>query len=265
MTREHYSDRNPPPNNRQLLVILGILVALIIGAIWALGLLLDGLIGLIPPQVERSLGAIILPAFEQKAESSPTQDTLNKLLTRLETSLPPEQQKEHNYCLFYIPDDTVNAIALPGDVIVIYQGLLAQTESENELMMVLGHELGHFAHRDHLRGISRSLLLSVVAGTIFGDGGALGALAGNLVQKVGNASFSQSQEAAADEFGLTLLNATYGQVAGATDFFSRMEQKEGRNLAILSTHPPSKKRVQKLQRLIKERNYSIGEKTPLSL
>lgn len=263
MTRESYSDRNPPPSNRQLLVILGAVVALIIGAIWALGLLLNYLIGLIPPQVEQKLGAVIVPIFEQQAQPSPTQDTLNQLLDRLESHLPPEQSQERNYRVLYLPDETVNAVAIPGDVVIIYQGLLAQMESENELMMVLGHELGHFAHRDHLRGLGRNLLLRAVIAYIFGDAGALQALVGNVVQSVGNSQFSQSQETAADEFGLTLLDKTYGQVAGATDFFGRLARQQGENWAILSTHPAPKQRVQKLKRLIEQRDYRIGEKTPL--
>ena len=50
---------------------------------------------------------------------------------------------------------------------VIYQGLLAQAESENELMMVLGHELGHFANRDHLRGLGRALLVQIAIAAFF--------------------------------------------------------------------------------------------------
>ena len=46
----------------------------------------------------------------------------------------------------------MNAVALPGGNIVVFAGLLKEIKSENELAMILGHELGHFAHRDHLRG-----------------------------------------------------------------------------------------------------------------
>ncbi|MEP0779976.1 M48 family metalloprotease [Microcoleus sp. ZQ-A2] len=49
-------------------------------------------------------------------------------------------------------------LALPGDAIVIYADLVQQAKSQNELMMVLGHELGHFAHRDHWRGLGGAYL-----------------------------------------------------------------------------------------------------------
>ena len=51
--------------------------------------------------------------------------------------------------------EIANAMALPGGLIIITQGLLDQVESENELAFVLGHELGHFKNRDHLRALGR--------------------------------------------------------------------------------------------------------------
>ncbi|WP_293094351.1 hypothetical protein [Moorena sp. SIOASIH] len=120
--------RNPPPSNRQLLILLGLFISFIVGVIWLLNLLINGLIGLIPPSVEQKLGAVIVPVYEQQAQPSPTQDTLNQLLARLEKQLPPEQSKQRDYRVLYLPEDTVNALALPGDVIVVYAGFLKQVD-----------------------------------------------------------------------------------------------------------------------------------------
>ena len=255
-------NRNPPPSNRQLLILLGLFVGFIIGVIWLLNLLINNLIGFIPPSVERQLGAVVVPVFEQQAKPSPAQDTLNQMLDRLEAQLPAEGQKR-DYRVLYVPTSTVNAIALPGNAIVIYDGLVKQAESENELMMVLGHELGHFAHRDHLRGLGRSLLLQIVIATFFGDVSSLQSIAASGVAAVSRSQFSQSQEREADEYGLTLLQKTYGHVAGATDFFARMSQHTGADLAFLSTHPAPGKRVQELNRWITENNYPIKKRSPL--
>lgn len=255
-------NRNPPPSNRQLFILLGLFVGLIVGCILLLNLLINGLIWLIPPGVEQQLGAIVVPAFEQQAKPSPAQDTLNQMLARLEAQLPVAEQKR-NYRVLYLPSSTVNAIALPGDVIVIYAGLVKQAESENELMMVLGHELGHFAHRDHLRGLGRALLMQIVFAMFIGDTGWLQSIAASSVEAITRSQFSQSQEQEADEYGLTLLQKTYGQVAGATDFFARISQQKGTAKAFLSTHPAPAKRVKQLERLIKEHKYSVKTKTPL--
>jgi predicted Zn-dependent protease len=261
-TASYRDDRNPEPKKRQILLVLGLIAAVIAFAFWLFGALVNGLVWLIPPSVERQLGTFTVPVFEQMAEPSAAQDSLNQLLDRLEANLPPEQQQDHDYQVLYIPDATVNAIAIPGDRVIIYQGLLKQTESENELMMVLGHELGHFANRDHLQRLSRGLILQLLIAVFFGDTGGLQDVAISGLTSISNAQFSQGQELQADEFGLNLLQQTYGHVAGATDFFERLSKQEGSNIDFLATHPNSNKRVRRLEQAI-AKGYDLGERSPL--
>lgn len=257
-----YSDRSPPPKKRQLFYVLGFFVGLVVAVFWSISLMVDVLIGLVPPAVEQQLGALIVPIYQQQAEASETQIALNQLLDRLEAHLPPKQKRDHQ--VLYIPQPVVNALAIPGDRIILYKGLLAQMESENALAMVLGHELGHFAHRDHLRQLGRGILLQVVVAGVLGDVGSLQAIALSGATALTDAQFSQSQEYNADEFGLALLQQTYGQVAGATDFFARLSQEEMVNVDFLATHPGSEKRIQRLEKLIQDKQYPKEERSPLS-
>lgn len=256
------SDRNSPPSKRQLLTLLGLFLGTIFLIIWVISAILNNLVWLIPINVEQQLGKVIVPTYEKLAKPSSTQDTLNQLLTKLENNITPKENNR-NWQVLYIPEKTVNAIAIPGDRIIIYQGLLNKVQSENELMMVLGHELGHFAHRDHLRGIVRQLGLQIVLSMILGNTGGLESSAINVIQVISNAKFSQEQETKADEFGLELLNKNYGHVGGATDFFVELSKIKGLNLEILSTHPHPETRVKQLENLIKQRHYQIRNKTPL--
>jgi len=258
-----YSEETPPPSNDQLFSLLLMLLAAIgvtVGiAVWIAG----AIVWFVPTEVEQQLGKAIVPIFEAQSEPSQTQDSLNDLLDRLEVHLP-EGHAERDYQVLYVPDDTVNALAIPGDRIIIYKGLLADVKSENELMMVLGHELGHFANRDHLRGLSRQLLVRLSLAAVFGDLGSLVGIATDSAVVLSDAQFSQSQEKQSDEVGLTLLAQEYGQVAGATDFFERAHKHGAPGLAILSSHPPSEARVRNLERLTEQRGYTVGEVSPLS-
>jgi predicted Zn-dependent protease len=256
------SSKNTDSSNRQLLIAAGLIVGTFIVGIWLLLSIVGRLIYFIPPQVEQNIGKLIVPVYEQQAAEGEVQDSLNKLLDRLETNLPQETQQARDYRILYISDDTVNALAIPGDRVIIYQGLLAKVESENELMMVLGHELGHFAHRDHLRGIGNALVLRMVVASLFGDLGIFQPAA-NSVRALADASYSQKQEKQADEFGLTLLDRTYGHVAGATDFFAKLSKEKKRSISFLSSHPASKTRVRELQKLIKQNRYQLKDKSPL--
>ncbi|MEL6221872.1 MAG: M48 family metallopeptidase [Cyanobacteria bacterium J06626_14] len=259
-----YSDRNPTTSNRSVLKFIALFVATVMVVVWLAGAIANGLIGLIPMQVEQALGAAIVPTYESQAQPSPTQDRLNEMLNQIERYLPPEMRADRDFQVFYIPQDVINAIAIPGDRVIIYQGLLEQAESENEVMMVLGHELGHFANRDHLRGIGQKLMIRLAIASIFGDVGALGSIAASGVTAISDSQFSQKQENQADEVGLDLLNQAYGHVAGATDFFDRMNDRQGLEIAFLASHPTSSSRVNRLERLIQKRGYTQGERSPLT-
>jgi len=256
-------DRNPPPKKRQILFFLGLFLGTIALIVWGAVLLVDLAVAQIPPEVEQQLGRAIVPVFAEQAQAGPVQEALNALLDRLERQAPAEVTTDRDYQVLYVPQEVVNAIAIPGDRVIIYQGLLEQMESENELMMVLGHELGHFANRDHLRGLSRQLTVRLLLATFLGDAGSIGAIASSGASMVASAQFSQQQEYQADEIGLRLLDQEYGQVAGATDFFETLAQKQGVDLAILSTHPASKNRVQRLEQLIEKNGYAVGERSLL--
>jgi predicted Zn-dependent protease len=256
------SSKNVDTSNRQILIASGLIIGTFIVGIWLLLFIVGQLIYFIPPQVEQSIGKLIVPVYEKQASNIKVQNILDRLLDRLETNLPLEIKKSRDYRVLYIADDTINALAIPGDRIIIYQGLLGKVESENELMMVLGHELGHFAHRDHLRGIGNALVLRMIMASLFGDLGIFQPAA-NSIQTLADASYSQKQEKQADEFGLTLLNKTYGHVAGSIDFFAKLIDEDRQLISFLASHPAPKKRIKELQKLIEKNNYQLKYRSPL--
>jgi Zn-dependent protease with chaperone function len=261
-----YSDRNPEPENRQILTFIGLalttLALIVILANSVLNVFVNGLLAVIPTSVDQQIGRWIVPTYEAMATPSNTQDTLNNLLDRLEAELPDDQQS-HEYEIFFIDEATVNAAAIPGDRVLIYRGLLEEMDSENALMMVLGHELGHFANRDHMRQLGRSLLWRLAIASLFGDVGGLESVAVGGAAQIAQANFSQGQEYKADEFGLRLLNQAYGHVAGATDFFEELLEQDMPQLAFLASHPTSRKRIDRINRMIRNEGYERGERSAL--
>jgi len=256
------SSKNESDSNSQ---ILGLASIFLIGGIIAFllfKLLVNTIITFIPPSFEQKLGAAVVPVYEKQAVDSPQQRTLNQLLDRLETNLPAKQQ-DNQYRVLYIPEDTVNAIAIPGNTVIIYKGLLGKVESENELMMVLGHELGHFANRDHLRGLGNILVLRVTLAYVLGDASVFKSIVASAVRAISKASYSQKQEKQADKFGLMLLDKTYGQVAGSTDFFQKLAKESRRNFDFLASHPAPAKRVKEINKLIRENQYDTASLSPL--
>lgn len=156
-----------------------------------------------------------------------------------------------------------NALAFPGGLILVTTGLVEQVSSENELAFVLGHELGHFRDRDHVRSLGRGLALALVL-TAMGQSGTIGELAA-LSGQLSTRGFSREQESKADAFGLMLVEAEFGHVAGATDFFEKLPAPDTaleRSLAsYLATHPLSEDRIEDMDRLAEEKGWETEGET----
>jgi Zn-dependent protease with chaperone function len=158
-----------------------------------------------------------------------------------------------------------NAMAFPGGLIIVTQGLLDQVESENELAFVLGHELGHFKNRDHIRALSRGVVLSLVFAVVTdNDVAGIGIKAADLTLR----SFSRGQETAADRFGLRMVNAEYGHVDEAWRLFERWDVEDTDFIDLvtyLSTHPETGDRIVDMKAHAEEAGWIVeGEITPLS-
>lgn len=160
--------------------------------------------------------------------------------------------------------EQANAMALPGGLIIVTQGLLDQVESENELAFVLGHELGHFNNRDHLRALGRGVVLSVFFAVVTGDDVAgIGIKAADLTLR----GFSRQQETKADEFGLAIVHSEYGHVNEAWRLFERWEIVDNSFIDLvtyLSTHPETGDRIEDMRAHAQREGWSTdGEITPL--
>lgn len=224
-----------------------------------LGIATDIAVAKIPAKAEAWLGEKFSGRLDA-LENQPLQVQLQHLLDHLPVDSPLRQ---YEFYVQLVDSEEINALALPGGHIMVFSGLVEQAESENELAMVLAHELGHFAHRDHLRRLGRGLGLTVATMMLFGENSAASDLASKLFL-VSESHYSREQESAADRFGLDLLVASYGHAGGATDFFDRVGKKAGSRVPyLLASHPHPQDRIGKLQELIAAKRYRIEATRPL--
>jgi Zn-dependent protease with chaperone function len=141
-------------------------------------------------------------------------------------------------------DGGFNAFALPNGTIVLLDGMVAKL-SDDEVMMVLGHELGHVVHRHGMQGVMRSLGLVTVAGVVFGDFSTIAATALATLQ-----SFAHSRDAEreADDFGRRFAKEA-GLPAGTEAevwrklFDAQRGAGAGEVPEWLSTHPSTQERL----------------------
>lgn len=239
--------------------LLGGLLTLLMAVYLAFWLISELVAPRVPVAVEVWAGQHLLGQLEQKSNPS-LQQRLDGLLAVLPAESP---LLRYNFSVSVANNEDVNALALPGGHIVVFSGLLKEIRSENELAMILAHELGHYAHRDHLRGMGRGLGMTLVLATLFGQESRAAGIASNFFTGL-EMRYSQEQENAADSFGLQLLAARYGHAGGASDFFERLADKAGSRFAyLLASHPHPHARIANLQRMIAEAGYRLAETLPL--
>jgi len=235
---------------------LGLLCLLVFGG---LGLAVDLLVDRVPPSWEKQLGELFL-----KGEPARSEPALEKRLDALLEALPPDSPlRRQSFRILISERPAVNAVALPGNTIVIFAGLLRQVQSENELAMVLAHELGHFAHRDHLRRLGRGLAVYALAQILFGERSAVTDLVDRFFLPW-QAGYSRRQESAADRFALELLVVRFGHAAGAVDLFARLVRRGGsRPVRLLASHPWPEQRIRQIEGWIAAEKLPTGFRQPL--
>ncbi len=243
----------------ELAWLLGGLTTLLMAGYLTFWVISELLAPRVPVAVEVWAGQHLLGQLQQ--ESNPAlQQRLDGLLTVL-----PDESPLHRYhfSVSVVNNKEINALALPGGHILVFSGLLKEIRSENELAMILAHELGHYARRDHLRGLGRGLSVSLLLATLFGQDSRAAGIASGFFSGL-EMRYSQQQESAADTFGLQLLTARYGHAGGASDFFERLADKAGSRFSyLLASHPHPQARIASLQQMIADAGYRRAETLPL--
>ncbi|KQN25886.1 hypothetical protein ASE86_06750 [Sphingomonas sp. Leaf33] len=139
----------------------------------------------------------------------------------------------------------VNAAALPGGRIVIFEKLLTEARSADEVAGVLAHEIGHVHNRDVLAAMARQAGIGVVLASFTGD-------VGNTLGTLIAARYSREAESAADAYAILTLGRARISPLPTARFFARLATIEDRmpQLAFgyLSSHPLSTERRRRFER-----------------
>lgn len=252
---------------REFAALAAGLILVLVVCYAALGLVVDVIADNLSVEREQTLfrhAATLYEQFESDADAPLTEQLADQQarVDRLFREIPAsviERLPAYGYQVKVVANDSVNAVALPGGVIVIFSGLLDVIESDQELSFVLGHELGHFAGRDHLRSLGRNLVFALVSALIFGNDSSVGRLATGT-QTVLAVRYSQEQEYAADDWSLKVLFAKFGHAEGATGFLTRLNRATGDRPAwrqFLATHPHANDRIERIQQAA--RTLGVGQ------
>ena len=131
------------------------------------------------------------------------------------------------YRFAVLDSPVINAFAVPGGYIYLTRGILALMNSEAEMAVVLGHELGHVNARHSVRKMSQMILVQVglAVGSALSDTFAkISGVAGIGVQLL-FLKFSRDDEREADALGVEYYAGRAGyDPSRMVDFFTSLEK-----------------------------------------
>jgi predicted Zn-dependent protease len=149
-------------------------------------------------------------------------------------------------------DPSINAGATFGQV-AITSGMLNFLESDDEMAVVLGHELAHIEQGHVLKGVIGSLALNVLATVLEARAPGAGQAAGGVGQLFLN-HYTQTQEREADEVGLRYAYEAGYDPRAAVDIQERMavEVPQSMSAGYFDSHPSSVERAVNARREAEE-------------
>jgi len=145
-----------------------------------------------------------------------------------------------------IADDAINAFNIPGGVVYVNTGLIAQAGSASELVGAIAHEVAHGVARHGTQRLSQAYEPNVLAGVLLGGNpGLVEQLAAQVVAQGAFASFSRSDEREADRMAVPMMAGAGWDPEGLARMFERLmaESGGGGGIPFFSTHPTTQDRI----------------------
>ena len=164
------------------------------------------------------------------------------------------QNYEWEYNMFKV--NQVNAFAMPGGKIAVYDGILPKTLNESGMAVVVGHEIAHVVAKHSAERLSQQVMAqyggAILGAAVGGKSAAvqqgIGALYGIGVQAAVLLPYSRKQEYEADMLGLYIMAVAGYNPGDAVAFWERMTADKSESSSdFMSTHPSDEKRITRLQ------------------
>ena len=181
----------------------------------------------------------------------PADDPYTIRLNKLTEGITDADGIPLNFKVYNVVD--VNAFACPDGSVRVFAALM-DLMNDDELMGVIGHEIGHVLKHHSKNAFKNQLLTGALKDAVASTGGKAAALTesqlGVLGESLINAKYSQKQEQEADDCGYDFLVSKGRNPWGIVMSFEKLQSLEGDAAQsqsyiqkMFSSHPDTQKRI----------------------
>lgn len=166
-------------------------------------------------------------------------------------------EKDYPVKITVVRSPIVNAFALPGGGIVVYEGILKNMSSADQLAALLSHEYSHVQMKHATRNLFRSTAGYIFISIIFSDVNGVASVLAENANSLRNLSYSRELESEADNNGLLILRNNHISATGMKELFELLK-KESNGIEvseIISTHPDLDNRIKNAEHFMKTNPY----------
>jgi hypothetical protein len=200
--------------------------------------------------------------LSQLREQLDTGETLSFWIERngVPMGLSATPAKRCDYAVVMSEDSVVNAYA-DGDSVVVTKGMMDYIKNDNELALVVGHEMGHNVMGHISKKTGNRILGAVLDGLL---AGVTGVYTNNFANAAGM-MYSQEFEQEADYMGVYFMERAGYDSTGVPNFWRRMGTDNPYAIGHATTHPTSAYRyvfLEKCSREVKEKEREGKELLP---
>jgi len=194
---------------------------------------LAGLIAAAVPWAwEERLGETYRTVFTDSMKTCTGSDGLAALQSLVER-MTPDTLQGSPITVDVVREGQPNALALPGNHILVFDGLILEAETPEMLAGVIAHEIAHLDLDHPTRRIVEQMGLGIIITAAFG-----GSDVGNAGLVLASLSYSRDAESEADDRAIRILDDANIRSDGLAKFFRKIEADMPFEIPDwLSTHP----------------------------
>jgi len=234
-------------------VVLGSLAAVVLLSVafvqWGVPAIANQVARVMPVQADRAIGMGTLDMFDRSLfEPSKLPAKRRNELSKEFAAMTAPLDDGHQYQLEFRNSQSIgaNAFALPSGIVVMTDDLVKLAKSDEEIIAVLAHEIGHVRGRHALRQLLQAAGISALAVALLGDVSSISGILSGAPALL-HAKHSRDFEREADAFARQWLREHDIDETKFDAILCRMTKTAGQSeteaIDYFSSHPPTDERV----------------------